>query len=73
MQWSQVYAISDLVMHHVQKNDPEFYRHLQNICKLNADFKAKDFVIDLMLKVNTYCSGCIVDCSLSAYEYILTL
>lgn len=54
MQWAQVYAIADLVMHQLLINDRELHDHMQIISQLNADVTAKDFVIALMQKVQSF-------------------
>lgn len=51
MQWNQVYAISDLVMYHLSRNDRKLHDHLEKIAEVNVEVTAKDFVIDLMKKV----------------------
>ena len=53
MQWNQVYAISDLVMHHLSKNDKKLHDHLEQISEVNVEITAKDFVVDLMKKVRS--------------------
>ena len=46
-----MYAISDLVMYHLSRNDRKLHDHLEKIAEVNVEVTAKDFVIDLMKKV----------------------
>ncbi|XP_067946833.1 uncharacterized protein [Watersipora subatra] len=49
-QWSNVHAVSDMVIHLLLINDKEFHDHLMSICQLNVQFKTKDFLLEQVQK-----------------------